>query len=120
MRLNLILIFIFSSAISGCAAPSKYYWGTYEGTLYASYKDPSKAAELSASLEEIITTSEKTNKPVAPGIYAEYGFMLHQQGKSREAIPYFEKEKRNWPESGAFMDSMIKVASTKPHTSAIK
>ncbi len=119
MRINLILGFLFAFAVTGCAAPTKYYWGDYESSLYDSYKDPSKAGELSASLQEIIKTSEKTHKPVAPGVYAEYGFMLQQAGKSGEAIPYYEKEKSSWPESTAFMNSMIQVA-TKSNTSTIK
>ncbi len=111
MRLNFLFGFMLASVLTGCASSNKYYWGKYESSMYASYKDPSKSAELSASLAEVIQTSENTNKPVAPGIYAEYGYMLHQQGKSSEAIPYFEKEKKYWPESTAFMNSMIQLAS---------
>lgn len=97
---------------AGCAAPAKYNWGGYENSLYQYYKDPTKAGELSAALMETIQSAEKTQGIVPPGIYAEYGYLLVQQGKAKEAVPYFEKEKSKWPESTYLMDSMIKTASS--------
>jgi hypothetical protein len=114
-----VIVFVLAALLTGCASSGKYYWGSYEDSMYKSYKDPTKAAELTAELNDIITSSEKSNKPVAPGIYAEYGFLLHQQGKSKEAIPYFEKEKAHWPESTSLMNSMIEVAS-KTHVATTK
>jgi hypothetical protein len=98
--------------VTGCASPAKYNWGGYENSLYQYYKDPTKADELSAALMETIQGAEKTQGTVPPGIYAEYGYLLIQQGKAKEAVPYFEKEKNKWPESTYFMDSMIKTASS--------
>lgn len=115
MRLSLVVSFLAMSVLSGCVAQNKYYWGGYEASLYSYYKDPAKIAALSASLDETIRTSEKTNKIVPPGVYAEYGYILHQQGRSKEAVPYFEKEKNKWPESTHLMDSMIQMAS-KSHS----
>lgn len=111
MRTYLPILLLTSVGLTGCVAPTKYDWGSYESSLYSYYKDPAKIADLSKSLADTINTAEKTNKPVPPGVYAEYGFILHQQGKSSEAVPFFEKEKSKWPESSAFMDSMIQMAS---------
>lgn len=100
--------------ITGCAAPAaKYNWGNYNSSLYNYYKDTSKSAEYLAELESIIQSANDTQAKVAPGMHAEYGYLLMQQGKSVEAIAQFEQEKAKWPESGQLMDSMIKIAMAK-------
>jgi len=104
--------------LTACAAPSKYNWGNYEGSLYSYYKDTSKTAEHAAELQCTITDSETTGKLVAPGLYAEYGFLMLQEGKSKDAIAQFEKEKAKWPESTYLMDNMIRIASSSSAKSA--
>ena len=47
---------------------------------------------------------------MAPGLYAEYGFLLMRRGENARAIEYYNKEKALWPESAVFMDSMIQTA----------
>ena len=47
---------------------------------------------------------------MAPGLYAEYAFLLMRRGENERAIEYYNKEKALWPESAQFMDSMIQVA----------
>jgi hypothetical protein len=102
-------------ALTGCATtPAKYGWGNYEGSLYSYYKDSTKSAEYAAELQQTIHDSEASSKPVAPGLYAEYGFVLLQDGKSKDAIVQFEKEKAKWPESTYLMNSMIRTASNSP------
>lgn len=97
--------------LSGCVAPAKYTWGNYDKSLYSYYKDPTKSQEHMAEIQSIIQASEKTQVKVAPGIYAEYGYLLMQAGKTDDAVLMFRKEKENWPESVQFMDSMMKMAS---------
>lgn len=100
---------------SGCTTvPEKYSWGKYDTALYASYKDPTKVTELFNTLEAVVKGAGATHAPVAPGIYAEYGYLLLQQGKASEATPAFQQEKQHWPESAVFMDRMIKVATQNP------
>jgi hypothetical protein len=97
--------------VSACVQPQKYNWGGYEPALYAYYGDPTKAAQLTTALDRIIQTSEQTNRLIPPGVYAEYGYLLYQQGKAAEAMSFFQKEKALWPESAYFMDTMIRTAS---------
>lgn len=97
----------------GCVAPTKYTWGNYDRSLYSYYKDNTKSAEHMTELESIIQSADKTQGKVAPGIYAEYGYFLMQQGKSNEAVIQFEKEKAKWPESTQLMNNMIKIATTQ-------
>jgi hypothetical protein len=100
----------------GCVAQhaAKYDWGSYNPSLYTYYKDPGKASELMTSLQTIINSTNAGHGAVPPGIYAEYGYLQLQQGKSQEAVASFQAEEQHWPESKAFMDRMIQVASTGP------
>jgi hypothetical protein len=65
---------------------------------------------LTAALEETIKAADAHNQPVAPGLRAEYGYLLLQQGKAPEAVSAFRAEEKQWPESKVFMDHMIQVA----------
>lgn len=112
MRLYSLLSLSAVLLLTACAAPAKYNWGNYEGSLYSYYKDTSKSAEHAAELQRTIADSETTGKPVAPGLYAEYGFLMLQEGKSKDAIAQFEKEKAKWPESTYLMDNLIRIASS--------
>ncbi|HEY4319338.1 MAG TPA: DUF4810 domain-containing protein [Herbaspirillum sp.] len=110
--------------LTGCAMqhPSHYAWGDYDGSLYSYYKDPTKSTAYMEALSEIVTQADTAQKAIAPGLYAEYGYMLLQQKKTDEAIVYFSKEKQAWPESGYFMDGMIKnaqMAGTQKDAAAI-
>jgi hypothetical protein len=110
-RSSLLMMAIAASvALSGCVQ-TKYSWGKYDTALYSYYQDGGKAADYQTALEGAIKNAEVTNKPVAPGLYAEYGYLLMQQKRDSEAVAYFEKEKKAWPESSRFMDGMIKMAS---------
>ena len=120
MRLRSLMVLSAALVLTACAAPSKYNWGNYEGSLYSYYKDTSKTAEHAAELQRTITDSEATGKLVAPGLYAEYGFLMLQEGKSKDAIAQFEKEKAKWPESTYLMDNMIRIASSSSTKSAAR
>jgi hypothetical protein len=112
MRSVLITLFV-PMLLIGCAAPAKYTWGNYDGSLYSYYKGATKSAAHMAELQSIIDSAEKTQGRVAPGIHAEYGYLLLQQGKSAEAAVQFENEKAKWPESTQLMNTMIRVATAK-------
>ena len=106
-KLSVLLIAIL---ISACAQ-TKYHWGGYENALYRYYKSPVELENLTEELAGVIAQGERDGK-VPPGVYAEFGYVLLIQGKSREAITYFKKEKKLWPESARLMDIMIKTTKT--------
>ncbi len=102
------VIVIFCILFFGaCASKSLYYWGNYEEFLYTNNlkSDSEKAFSI---LSETVTESEKSPaKKLAPGLYAEYGFMLYKQGKTDEAVYYFSKERDAFPESEPLMNKLI-------------
>ncbi|MES2830633.1 MAG: DUF4810 domain-containing protein [Pseudomonadota bacterium] len=108
----------FLLLLSGCATPAKYNWGNYDRSLYSYYKDPTKSQEHMVEILNIIRDSEKTRGRVAPGIHAEYGYLLMQANEVDGAVTQFMLEKEKWPESAYLMDSMLKIAknvkSNKP------
>lgn len=110
------LIVTAALLLTACASgpQKKYEWGTYEQSLYDYYKTPADLTALVSSVETTIVNAEKANRPVPPGLYAEYGFLLLQQGKSKDAVGFFDKEKARWPESATLMNRMIKLAETRP------
>jgi hypothetical protein len=102
----LIIGFIF---LGGCASNKNiYYWGDYSETLYAFKKNPDDktAAAHKKMLLKIIDESPKKNKQVPPGVFAEYGYMLIQEGKGEEGMPYLDKEATVYPESVVFIQRL--------------
>lgn len=109
---TLFLVVAAVSLLAGCVTNNqKYDWGKYDASLYAYYKDPTKAGELAASLAAVIEAADANRSKVPPGVYAEYGYLQMQQGKNQDAVTSFKQEETHWPESKIFMDQMIKVAS---------
>ena len=106
----LCVLFLFFSLI-GCAH-TRYDWNKYDTKLYKHYKDPSNKEEFIQALKEILDDAESVGK-VPPGIYAEYGFVMYEQGNNQQAVLYFQKEADKWPESRAFMTKLIANANNR-------
>jgi hypothetical protein len=53
-----------------------------------------------------LRNGEASNR-VAPGLNAELGYLYMEEGRTAEAIQYFEAEKRLFPEAQQFMDGVI-------------
>ena len=109
MRHLICLICLLS--ITACVAPpTRYVWGRYEEGLYSYYADPSKSDDLIKALAEATTAGDAGGK-TAPGLHAEYGYMLLSAGRSADAVAEFERERSIWPESRVLMDKMIASTS---------
>ncbi len=114
MKLRLVSVAALAALLSACAAPvTKYELGNYEQSMYDYYKNPADPGATITALAAIIGKAEGAKRPVPPGVYAEYGFLLLQQGKAQEALANFALEKKYWPESAALMDRMSKQAQLK-------
>ena len=110
-----LIVFIFLSlTISGCGAPQPkplYSYGNYSESYYAAKKEltPESALALEKSIEYAIEHSnESRSGRVAPGMYANLGYIYLKSGNQAKAIESFEKEKLIYPESAHFMNRMIK------------
>jgi hypothetical protein len=100
---SVVLVILF---LAGCAAQPRYTWCKYDCLLYDHYKNPVQNEEFIEALKEAVLKGEAAGQ-VPPGIYAEYGYVLYEQGNNPLAIQYFQKEADKWPESRVFMAKMI-------------
>ena len=92
--------------MAACAPPTHYVWGNYEYSLYHYYQNPADPQPYVAALKSAVTRGDAIGK-TAPGLHAEYGYMLISLHHPRQAVQQFEDEKRLWPESAGLMDRMI-------------
>ncbi len=92
--------------LAGCGAQTRYTWCKYDGLLYNHYKNPEQREEFVEALKEAVMEAEAAGN-VPPGIYAEYGYVMYEQGNAPLAVQYFQKEADKWPESRVFMAKMI-------------
>ncbi len=95
--------------LTGCAAPTTYLWGHYEGVVYATYAapgtvPPERQIEL---LEQDYQKARSENKPVPPGFHAYLGYLYYQIGRTEQARQEFETEKARFPESAVFIDRLL-------------
>ena len=96
--------------ISCMPTSTLYYWGNYEDASYKHYKQGTDEAkiELMGTYEKMINKQIGIRKTIAPGICAEYGYMLIQAGKVDDGIGYLKKEVELYPESKVFIERIIK------------
>ncbi len=93
--------------IIGCASKeTTYYWGDYSETLYDLKKNPDEKTLKAHTDQLLLLINEAPNKhkPVPPGVYAEYGYILLKQGNESEGMEYLDKELGLYPESAVFIN----------------
>lgn len=108
---------ILASLISCGTSKNLYSWNNYDKSSYEYLKklDEESLVAFETSLKEIIEPkprfkqSSKNEIPsIAPGICAEYGYILLKRGNKKEAIAMFKKEIILFPESKIFVDRILK------------
>lgn len=108
------LLALAAIAFAGCAPRSNlYHWRGYDEGLYRHYKQPQDREPWVETLKLVIIESEERGSKIPPGILAEYGYALYEEGRFPEAIAHFERERAEWPESRELMDKMIRNARTR-------
>lgn len=98
---------------AGCARPTLYHWNGYDAALYRHYRNPQDREAFVATLVTTVRDADDRGLRTPPGISAELGYALYEEGKAAEAIPWFEREQREWPESTVLMEKMIRNARTR-------
>ncbi len=101
---------------TGCVQGGLYHWNRYDEDLYRHYKVPAERETWVESLKVTILEAEQQGLKVPPGIYAEYGYALFEEGRNQDAIVYFRKEREKWPESRFLMEKMIRNAEGRART----
>jgi hypothetical protein len=109
-----IVLSILAAALfvlSGCSGKEPlYYYGDYSESYYNDKKEMSaeSALELQKAIEEAIEDADEgSSDRVAPGMYANLGYIYLKQGNTKKAKENFIKEKTLYPESAHFMDRML-------------
>ena len=116
MKKNFFTLLLFSSLffiVTGCATHNTalYNYENYSESYYADVKNHTAQSQLSLqkSIELAIQNAQNSRSGrVAPGLYANLGYIYLKQGQKHLAIENFKKEKALYPESAHFMDKMIK------------
>jgi len=117
MRRLIPLITVAAVALgsAGCAGKTYVYaWGNYDDALYSFYKSPGERQKYVAALKAIILASERDGTKIPPGVYAEYGYALYEEGNATEATVYYRREMQAWPASTVFMEKMIAASQRQP------
>lgn len=94
---------------TGCAhAPQPlYYWGHYQGELYGQLKGETGPDEQITVLEADAEKAAAEGLALPPGFRAYLGVLYGETGHTDKMVAYLEAEKKQYPESAAFMDFLL-------------
>jgi hypothetical protein len=104
---------VMALLISGCSGKKPMYeYSNYSESYYQLKQtgDAESTARWKTSLEDSIEKSNVLAIRVPPGIYANLGYLYLKVNDTQKAISFFKMEKALYPESGVFMDNLIKKA----------
>jgi hypothetical protein len=101
MKKNIIAISVLIF-LASCSTKKMYYWGKYDQATYQHNKKQTEEtkSDLLTVYENIIEKKNKgTRNEVPPGVYADYGYLLIQEGQIEKGKEMLEKEIAFYPES---------------------
>ena len=116
MNLNLsrpllALTLAATTLLAGCAAPKTLYqWEGYEPQVYEYFKGEEPKEAQAEALERDLQKIRSTGKAVPPGYHAHLGLLYLSMGKDDQMVQQFNTEKSLFPESGTYMDFLLKNA----------
>jgi hypothetical protein len=101
MTKRILLLVSLAVVLAGCAKnQGLYQWGEYQETLFE------KEQALKNYLEFVETGGTLTH-PIAPGLFAEAGTFMLEQGDVDSAVKYYRMEYDAWPESQPMLGMLI-------------
>ena len=112
MKNKLLLLMIPALMLASCTSKKPLYsWNGYDKTSYTYLKNNDEKATkaLIKNYKTIIEKQKGSRHIVPPGVYADYGFVLLQAGKTKEGSDMLKKEIELYPESKVFIDRVIKM-----------
>ena len=102
-----------SALLAGCAGPKTLYqWEGYEPQVYEYFKGEEPKEAQAEALERDLQKIRSTGKAVPPGYHAHLGLLYLSMGKDDQMVQQFRTEKTLFPESGTYMDFLLKNAKT--------
>jgi hypothetical protein len=113
MRARHLAAASLAATLAACVPQGRYYWNGYDTALYQHYKNPQDRGLFVESLRTTIYEADQLGQKVPPGMCAEYGYALYEEGQAAESVPWFQREKQSWPESTVLMDKMIRNAQRR-------
>lgn len=112
-RALLVLTLAASTLLAGCAAPKTLYqWEGYEPQVYEYFKGEEPKEAQAEALERDLQKIRSTGKAVPPGYHAHLGLLYLSLGKDDQMVQQFNTEKALFPESGTYMDFLLKNAKS--------
>lgn len=110
-RALMALTLAASTVLAGCAAPKTLYqWEGYEPQVYEYFKGEEPKEAQAEALERDLQKIRSTGKAVPPGYHAHLGLLYLSMGKDDQMVQQFNTEKTLFPESGTYMDFLLKNA----------
>lgn len=109
---KIIFISITVLLLASCTTQKPLYsWGKYEITSYNYLKnsDEKSTQKLIETYQQIIEKQKGTRNAIPPGVCADYGFLLLQEGKTNEGKELLMKEIALYPESKVFINRILKI-----------
>lgn len=106
----IVLIGVFM--IASCTVQKPMYsWYNYDVSSYNYLKnnDEKSKQELIENYKKIIENQKGSRNVPPPGICADYGFLLIQDGKTEEGKSLLVKEIALYPESKVFIERILKM-----------
>lgn len=97
---------VFVATLGGCKPI--FETGIYEDSLLSMYGQ-GRDTQATDLLSQSITTSEMVRATIPPGVYADHGILLHQQGKTAEGIAQLTKELEHYPESSRLIEGVLRL-----------
>ena len=109
---KLILFLGATWLLSSCTVQKPLYsWAKYETASYNYLKnsDEKSTQALIENYQKIIENQTGSRNVPPPGVYADYGYVLLQAGKTVEGKALLIKETELYPESKIFIDRILKM-----------
>lgn len=110
MKFKSVIFILLALSLAGCATNRNLYqWGNYEETMFVYFHEPAVKQEMLENYIEFIESSQSNPKKLAPGLFAEAGTFMLDQGDRQAALRFYELEHASWPESRVLMAMLIQT-----------
>ena len=110
-RSSMAIVLLAGSVLGGCASkqPTLYQWEGYQNNVDAYFRtDKLSPVAQTQLMEEDLQKIRMGGGVVPPGYYAHLGLLYGKQGRLDKFAQQVSAEKKQYPESVAFMDFLLR------------